>query len=313
MSTVSPTPPPPAPTNRAPAAPPTPTAVDESAALDTSGPPASPTPSHGLLVNGGFEAQEEGRPVGWRTQGGVLLQTDEHVRTGRFAGGFWSATESTKWAYQTVGVTPAAWYEMGAHIYHDDPRVGAALLRISWYASADGSGQAVATVDSTAVLAEAEGRWRYLTTGPVLAPPGVHSAKARVLLRPRSAVSAAIYIDDVTFRPAAEPPVEPAPQEESGAAAGGTSSRSSSRPGDGSGGRRSSEVIGALRSAAAAPSTPMPTPVIRRGSRLAAEEDAPLSGDGLLWWPWALAGGVLAAGGAGWAVYRWGRQKRAAF
>jgi len=72
-----------------------------------------------------------------------------------------------------------AWYEFAAYVYHDDPWVEAAFLRISWYASADGSGSAVVTVDSTALLDHPAAGYRHLTTGPVQAPAGVQSANAR--------------------------------------------------------------------------------------------------------------------------------------
>ena len=53
-----------------------------------------------------------------------------------------SATSSTKWVYQTVTVEPESWYVLSAYVYHDDPLVESALLRVSWYASTDGSGAA---------------------------------------------------------------------------------------------------------------------------------------------------------------------------
>ncbi|MDZ4279090.1 MAG: hypothetical protein U1B78_08115, partial [Dehalococcoidia bacterium] len=188
-----------------------PTATPTPSATSTPGVPPTPTvpptPSHGLLINGGFEAASDGAPLGWDTKGGLLSQTEEPVHEGEFAGAFFSATESTKWVYQTVAVEPTAWYELDAYVFQDDPWVDSVLLRISWYASPDGSGSAVATVDSLSQLDEPQDGYRRLTTGPVKAPPGVQSARVRVLLRPVSDVSALIYVDDVTFRPSAPPPV----------------------------------------------------------------------------------------------------------
>ena len=261
-------------------------------APDSGAATALPTPSRGLLVNGGFEAAAAGRPVGWRSFGGALTQVVSPVRSGRFAGAFSSSSDSTKWIYQALPVTPGAWYQLDGYVYLDDPRAEAAFLRVSWYSSADGSGLAVATVDSTAQLEQPQGRYRYLTTGPVQAPPGVHSAKARVLLRPRSAAGAVIYIDDVSFRSAAP---------------GAVSSESESARGSG-GGRARSGALGLSNQSDVFPLTLLATPVLVRSSRLAVESDS-LAGGGATWWPWAVAGGavLLGLGGAGWGVWRWRR------
>ena len=257
--------------------------------------PASP---RGLLTNYGFEAAEGGVLTRWRIFGGVLTQTATPVHSGRFAAAFSSASESTKWVYQTVRVTPVAWYQFDGFVYLNDPRAEAALLRISWYTSNDGSGRAVATVDSTMLLEEPAARYRYLTTGPVQAPPGVRSARLRILLRPRSAARTVIYIDDVSFRPSA-----PGPND---TAASGATRRSSRRSASDA---PSSPALG--QSGVAFPLTPFPTPVIVRGSRLHVEESA-LSDGGAAAWAWAIfAGGVvLAAGMGGNAVRSW-RTRRA--
>ena len=298
--TIAPPPPPTAPPSPSPTAPvadtapspeatPTPTVPFGPQAPAPAAPETSPTPSHGVLVNGGFEAAEDGMPLAWRSFGGVLTQVDAPVRSGRFAAGFTSSTSATKWVYQTVAVTPAAWYALDGYVYLNDPDVEAALLRISWYASADGSGSALATVDSTSQLEEPAARYRYLTTGPVQAPPGARSAKARVLLRPSSAASAVIYIDDVSFRPAA-------PAESDGAVAASAGRPSSSRSSDRSAGGRT--LVGTSPSDGASPSqpsnAPLPTPVLRRSSQPPAESELP-SGGGPIWWPWALAGSVAVA------------------
>jgi len=203
--TPTPTRTPPPPATATPAG--SPVATAQSAASPTvPGPTPTITPSHGLLINGGFEAADGGRPIGWRTFGGMLTQASAPVRSGSAAGCFASVTASTKWVFQTVAVLPGGWYDLGAYVLHDDPAVNAAWLRISWYASHDGSGPAISTVDSTSELMDPLPGFRYLTTGPVQAPPDAQAAHVRVMLRPVSNGAARICFDDVTFAHAAAPP-----------------------------------------------------------------------------------------------------------
>jgi hypothetical protein len=265
------------------------------------GGPGAPTepggvalPRTSLLSNGGFEVAEAGRPAGWRTQGGVLGQVASPVHGGRFAAAFASASDSTKWAYQTVPAQALAWYELDGYVSHNDPRVEGALLRVSWYASADGSGSAISSADSTAELVDAAAGYRYLTTGPVQAPPGARSAKARVLLRPRSSAGAVIYIDDLAFWPTDALAVAAAVER---AAASRSGSRSS-------GGGRSGVLGAAGGSTGDGTYGEQPTPVVRRSER----ENASAASDGdSSWWPWALVG-LAATGAAGYGAYRWRRR-----
>jgi len=280
-----------------PARPRTSTPVAGASATSTpTSPSDSPAPSsdYGLLVNGGFEEPSEGEPAGWSHYGGLLSQVDEPVHGGSFAGAVFSSSASTKWAYQTVAVTPLRWHEMAAFVYYDHPGVEAVWLRVSWYTSRDGGGSAVVSVDSLPVLDTPAAGYRELRTGPVQAPPGVHSARTRVMLRPRSELSALIYIDDVSFRVADAPEAaagEPVRIGDSTAVADGAGGRSP--------GRVVSDVLGVVSR-----STPQPTPVIRRDAFLAPAENAsPGDGEADRKWLWVIAAGLLAAGASGTAVY----------
>ena len=275
----------------------------------------APTPSHGMLVNGGFEATADGSLAGWRKHGGVLSQVQEPVRSGRFAAAFFSTTASTKWAFQAVSVEPTAWYELSGFVFQSDPQIEAAWLRVSWYESEDASGSALVAVDSTEVLEVAQPGYRLLTTGPVRAPPTAHSASARVLLRPRSAVSALIYVDDVAFLRAAPPavPVEPAEPETVVEPAGRSPSESTGR--NASGGAQpaasretpSSAVLGA-RVVATAGLTPQPDPVIRRNSLRSPAEQP--SGGSATWLPW-FGGAAIALASVVWTEWRVRRSRGA--
>ena len=322
MPTAPASPPAPAPLPTATAPPPAPGPMPTATASpDATAPLATPTateaslaPSHGLLFNGGFESEEAGMPAGWRSFGGLLTQVESPVRSGRFAARFASATVATKWIYQAVAVAPAEWYELDGYVYMGGPGVAGVLLRISWYASADASGSALATVDSTAQLEEPASRYRYLTTGPVQSPEGAHSAKARILLRPASADSAVIYIDDVTFRPATRGLTE------SGGDAASSAAELSRGDAVGRFGVRSAaerilaEVSGASQVDGTVSSTqsnaPLPTPVLQRRVRTPAESET--AGDAatlvVAGIATALVAGAVALGGAAWyARRRWRR------
>lgn len=268
-------------------------------------------------MNGGFEAVDDNGLVGWRKHGGLLSQVAEPARSGAGAAAFFSTTAGTKWVFQPVAVTPTAWYELEGYVLHEDPHVEAAWLRVSWYASVDGSGRALTTVDSTEVLEAPAAGYRFLTTGPVRAPPNARSASARILLRPRSEISALVYIDDVSFVSAAAPvaaapavaavPAPPAPAKR--APAGGATARGSGAAPASSHTTSSSDVLGVRQqNAEPVPMTPQPVPVrVRNALRTPANEP---SAGGFPWRLWALAAG-LTLGAFGLAEWRVRRARRA--
>ena len=255
------------------------------------------------LANAGFEQTFDGTLTGWQTYGGLLTQTDWPTRSGDSAGAFYSSSSSTKWVFQTIAVDPITWYRFDSFVYHDHAWVESAFLRVSWYASEGGSGSALATVDSTETLASPQPAYRLLSTGPVQAPPGAHSAKLRIMLRPRDNTSALIYIDDASFQQVAEPAFTPA-QQDVGQSAARRVLASVTQP--------SAPVVSEPLSAAQPQPAraPMPPPVIRRHSLRTPESLAkPRGGDGPLW-PWALFGGLTGAGAVACASYLAQRRQR---
>ena len=255
------------------------------------------------LANAGFEEAVDGTLTGWQTYGGLLAQTDSPARTGSAAGAFFSSSSSTKWVFQTVAVDPITWYRFDSFVYHDHAWVESAFLRVSWYASEGGSGSALATVDSTETLASPQPAYRLLSTGPVQAPPGAHSAKLRIMLRPRDNTSALIYIDDASFQEVAEPAFTPAQQDVEQSAARRVLA-SVTQP--------SAPVVSEPLSAAQPQPAraPMPPPVIRRHSLRTPEQlTTPRESNGPLW-PWALFGGLTGAGAVGLRSYLAQRRER---
>ncbi|MEX2247318.1 MAG: lamin tail domain-containing protein [Dehalococcoidia bacterium] len=130
--------------------------------------------------------------------------------------------------HQPVAIQPGDAYAFDAWILQDDPNVSSAFLRISWYASPDGTGAAVGSVDSLARLDAPAPAYRYLTTGAVAAPSEARSARVRVLLAPKSAARAAIYIDDASFGPTTAAPPPPSGLPANDAISPGVASRESS-------------------------------------------------------------------------------------
>lgn len=150
------------------------------------------------LQNGGFEdVSANNLPLAWSKYGGTLGITTSPVGSGSHAGTLESQTDSTKWMYQTVRVAHGSQYQFAASVWLEG-EASAALLRISWYGSADGSGEAIAADDSVG-SASTLTSWTRLETEPLLPPPGAQTAKLRILLQPRSAALASIVVDDAVF------------------------------------------------------------------------------------------------------------------
>jgi len=190
---------------------PSPTAVPTATQVPTPKPsPASPSPTATSraatplpvagLVNGGFEeADGEGKPLGWWKYGGELSRSAVARRDGQYAAAFTSRTTSTKWVFQTVAVEGGEAYVLSGYALKNSANVAAAYLRLSWYASPDGSGKAIASVDSTMRLTDDSLSFRFLSTGAVVAPAEAASAKVRLMLDPLSEAEGTVYFDDVSF------------------------------------------------------------------------------------------------------------------
>lgn len=260
-------------------------------------------------MNGGFESAGVEGLTGWSKYGGVLGQVSHPVRSANFAAGFYSASDSTKWLYQTVAVEPNGWHELQAYVRFDDAWVAGALLRVSWYESNDGSGSLITQADSTEELTAPDATYRQLTTGPLRAPPNAHSADARILLRPRDSTGAVLYVDDVSFDAVAppDPPAEAAANDLPVAETVAGGSEVPSRP---SSAISTSAVLGVVERRAPAPIVPQPTPVIRRAALAVSTAAVLPTRRGAPWWPWALAAGAAVAAATGAVAYASQRVRR---
>jgi hypothetical protein len=195
----------PSPTPSAPT--PSPTGTPVQTKTPSPSPPASPAVTgmasepavFSALVNGGFEtAREEGTPYGWHKVGGEIAVTDEEHIEGDLALAIASATSSTKWAYEVIGVTPGAYYAAEAWAMNT-AGANILLIRVSWYASDDASGSAIDSADSLSTVSGDTGGFRQLSTGPVEAPANARSVRVRLLLEPGSAATTRAFFDAVSF------------------------------------------------------------------------------------------------------------------
>lgn len=154
--------------------------------------PTGREPGEELLQNPGFEFIVDGLPLMWAKFGGILSASPSGI-DGSGAAVLISQTDSTKWVHQLVAVEAGAWYRGGAM---GRVTAGSAELSVSilWYPTFDGDGP---SVDGTESLRSPSTTWVQLDTGPVQAPPGVRSARFRIMLR--SPFPAAAVFDDASF------------------------------------------------------------------------------------------------------------------
>ena len=236
------------------------------------------------LANGGFEQlRADATPYGWRKVGGAMSTSTTVRAEGTRSASLTSATESTKWLFQTVAVDGGAFYRLRAQGLIPGSGIREILLRISWYASAEGAGNQLDTADSE-VLDSTPSGFVEMDTGPVRAPDEARSAKVRLLVRPASAARATAYFDDVRF---GETSLRPAAAADS---TGGPASMGSSTRARGSAYAGSSTGSSDVLPASAGPLT------LANVKRESGEETPRPAGGGFPLWPALLAIVVPAAG-----------------
>src|SRR5690606_34030852 len=116
----------------------------------------------GLLYNGDFVLTNDGGPAGWSKYGGEMRATRSAFR-GASAVELSSATDTVRWVHQAVGVQPNSWYRVDVQARRQNG-TGEVFIRVSWYASFDGSGSYIEQVDSPITTSPG---WTLLSTGPI--------------------------------------------------------------------------------------------------------------------------------------------------
>lgn len=188
-----------------------------------------------------------------------------------------SQTTSTKWVYQTVAVQGGAYYAAAMQAIAG-PEAESVFVRISWYGSADGSGQAISSADSLEADTASGQGFSLLATGPVQAPPGAQSAKVRLMLRPLSESPAVAYFDAVTFF------TSQASGDNAVSAAGGAAStahRAGSRPGAGA--QSAEDVVSGPADSGSGPATPVALANVKTPKREEPQQSAAAGGGGKDW------------------------------
>lgn len=206
---------PPSPTTAPPwTPPPVATVTPTPTASPVATPTATPTPSPprisgfgGLILNGDFEAVTGDMPLHWQETGGGELSAGAPGRRGVRAARL-VAGPGTSWVHQAARISGGAWYIGRAWIAVESG--GADVwVRLSWYASTDGSGAMLGQVDSPAHA----GGWSLVTTGPVRAPAEAASVRFRLMVR--NGGGAIVSFDDAelvaTVAPSPTPVPTPAP------------------------------------------------------------------------------------------------------
>lgn len=160
-----------------------------------------------MLFNGGFELVRDNAPAGWSKYGGTLASAEFGVYEGAWAAALISTTASTKWVHQVVPVTGGGWYR-GTSMGTITSGKGELFIRMSWYASPDGSGSLIDQVDSNVVSGY---EWAMLDTGAVRAPAGAKSVRFRLVLRPAEPATAMFDAAVLTMTEAPTPTPTPPP------------------------------------------------------------------------------------------------------
>jgi hypothetical protein len=151
------------------------------------------------LTNGGFEQAGEAGIYGWRKIGGTLAQASDRKHSGGWAAALTSDTASTKWLYQTVAVEGGAYYRASAYALQVNDPPGDLFVRLSWYASSDGSGESISSDDSSTTVSDNSSTFGVVSTDAVQAPIEAQSARVRLMFRPAGPGTATAVFDDVTF------------------------------------------------------------------------------------------------------------------
>ncbi len=97
----------------------------------------APQATLGQIANGDFALTIDGEPAGWNSFGPAATVEDGGARVTAGARGL-------NWIAQTVPIEAGAAYEVRAAASGD----ARAIVRVSWHATGDGSGEAIGFVDS---------------------------------------------------------------------------------------------------------------------------------------------------------------------
>jgi len=163
-----------------------------------------------LLHNGGFEFEVDGKPESWSKYGGTLGLTVDAYEGAR-AATLASDSTSTKWIYQAAPADEGRRYVASA-VGRIADGSGEVFLRLSWYTSEDGSGTTIEQSDSPP---SGSAEWTRFEISSD-APPGAHSVRVRLMLRPSGPVTAAFdatSLTDLGVRPPETTTASPVPTE----------------------------------------------------------------------------------------------------
>ena len=176
---------------------PIPTAIPTATPTGTaSTPTATATPEESLptaLQNPGFEQGDGETPSVWRATGGGLTQSDESPRSGSYAGRYVTSSTTLRSYFQTLALLPNVRYQLSAHCRSNSPDLLTFRLLLAFHPSLDGTGAALSTVVSPALLGGDE--YALLSTAPVTPPLAAQSLRVHAQASTTGA-EAVIVCDD---------------------------------------------------------------------------------------------------------------------
>jgi hypothetical protein len=216
--------------------------------------------------------RSDGTGYGWDNFGGVDKVVSGPAVDGERAMELTSSTDSTKWVQQTVRVQGGAWYAASGW---GQSATGDVFLRLSWYASSDGSGSAIDNQDSS-ITAPGQS-FALMPTGGVQAPADAHSVKVRLMFRPGAGASSAVF-DAVTFGPSS-PDAAIDPGEGGSTSSGGSGTRTGSRSGSRTAGATNHVLSAAAQGSGMMPGDSATGPLFNQPPNPAGEATSPASAE----------------------------------
>jgi len=166
-----------------------------------------------LLTNNGFEdLDNEGKLIDWKVKNSkiILSQSSDIKKSGQYAAKVETTANPTNYIFQVSEINSSNKYY--AEAYGLKISGGAVFLRVAWYATIDGGGSQISTVDSEEVISNSTA-FAHILTGTLTPPLSAKSAAVRLAIKPNADGSGVAFFDEVGFYQGESPYAQINPQE----------------------------------------------------------------------------------------------------